>query len=330
MLQNSWALYLSCKIDEGVPLESSGFDNLGLKNDRRFCVINDDNGNLVTQRDNRRMAKMQPILDTHKGTLTLCFNESRQSPTVSLDTRGKSVEVSRKVTIWRVPIDTIDCGDEISTWLTECLNTGSKRAKPIKYRLVRLAPGAFRDTHKYDTKWCTAYNQEDQASFSDCSQYLITFTKSLEYLNECLPPNTIENMRRFRPNIVLQSDIPFEEDWISRMEVVQQKENEASVPSIQLKVNKGCHRCTMCTINQETGERTAGNEPLTLLREFRIAKDERFENAPSFGLNVSRVPHGTNGGDISVLRFNVGDVVRVTKQVSTNMQMCVPVQNHSN
>ena len=85
----------------------------------------------------------------------------------------------------------------------------------------------------------------------------------------------------------------------------------------------------MCTINQETGERTAHNEPLSLLREFRVAKDKRFENSPSFGLNVSRVPRGTKGEDIGSLEFCLGDEVWVTKEVSTNMQICVPVQDHS-
>ena len=319
---------------KGVALETSGFDHLGLKNDRRFCVINAATGNLVTQRDNRLMALVRLVLDGQKGTLQFRFGEPEaQSPAVPLNA-GTTGGLARTVTIWRVPIPCVDCGDDISKWLTKSLNKGSKRAKDVPYRLVRLAPGSFRDTNKYDTKWGTAYSKEDRAGFSDCSQYLVTFTKSLAYLDECLPPNTIESMRRFRPNIVLQSHVPFEEDWISRMRVVP-KQGVGRRPPIELKVNKGCHRCTMCTINQETGERTAHNQPLNLLREFRVAKDGRFENSPSFGLNVSRVPLGAVGDgdgvdeDGASLKFSVGDAVVVTRQVFTNMQDCVPVQNHS-
>ena len=311
----------SCK---GVPVDRLQMDSLGPVHDRRFLIINGATGTQVTQRDNTSLALVQPRLDLENNRLILsCGSNMETSVAVPIKVSPNETQSEKRftVTIWRVPIDTIDCGNAVSSWLTECLNKGSKRVKQVPYRLVRLGEHSYRDTNRYDTKWHNCYSDDDRAAFSDCSQYLVTFTKSLEYLQQCLPPNTIEDMGRFRPNIILESHIPFEEDWISTMEVLPRSAAATTKP-VELRVNKGCHRCVMCTINQETGNRTPKMQPLNLLREFRLAKDDRFENAPCFGLNTSAMA-GCQG------ELHVGDTVIVKQQVVTRMLDAVPVQNHS-
>jgi hypothetical protein len=124
---------------------------------------------------------------------------------------------------------------------------------------------------------------EDVVSFADGFPYLLTTQVSLEALAARL--DTPIGMNRFRPNIVVDGDVPFaEDDW-----------TRVTIGDAVFRVAKGCDRCMVTTIDPETGE--TGLEPLRTLATFR-----RWNGKVWFGINL--IPEGRG-----IVR--VGDPVRL-------------------
>ena len=94
-----------------------------------------------------------------------------------------------------------------------------------------------------------------EVSYADGYPYLILGTASLADLNSRLQEPV--EMNRFRPNIVVRTSIPFEEDeW-----------NQKLVGNNPMQIVKPCARCIMTTINQTNLQR--GKEPLYALSKYR-------------------------------------------------------------
>jgi hypothetical protein len=111
----------------------------------------------------------------------------------------------------------------------------------------------------------------------------LTTQVSLEALAARL--DTPIGMNRFRPNIVVDGDVPFaEDDW-----------TRVTIGDAVFRVAKGCDRCMVTTIDPETGE--TGLEPLRTLATFR-----RWNGKVWFGINL--IPEGRG-----IVR--VGDPVRL-------------------
>jgi hypothetical protein len=125
-----------------------------------------------------------------------------------------------------------------------------------------------------------------QTSFADGFPILVTTTASLRAVNEalnarCVPP---VGMERFRPNVVVETDVPFDEDGWARI----------AAGDVELDLVKPCSRCIVTTIDQETGETRVDEEPLATLLRVRRSADRAVAGA-LFGWNaVPRVP-GTIG-----------------------------------
>jgi uncharacterized protein len=98
-------------------------------------------------------------------------------------------------------------------------------------------------------------------------------------------------MDRFRPNIVVSSQEPFEEDqW-----------GELEAGSALLRGAKACDRCAVPTVDQATGERT-GSEPIRTLASYR-----RFGDGVYIGQNFTVRRPG---------RISVNDLVVVTGRIA--------------
>jgi uncharacterized protein YcbX len=92
-------------------------------------------------------------------------------------------------------------------------------------------------------------------------------------------------LRRFRPNLVISNDIPFEEDtW-----------KEISIGEVRLFGAKPCARCNLVNVNPKTG--TVSSEILKGLSSYR-----KFGQKVYFGQQF--VP-------ISLGQIHVGDVVDI-------------------
>ena len=106
---------------------------------------------------------------------------------------------------------------------------------------------------------------------------------SLEDLNSRLDRPV--PMNRFRPNLVIDGCGPYEEDGWKRIRIGE----------VEIELVKPCSRCTIPTVDQETG--IAGTEPLRTLAGYRSREEGVY-----FGMNA--IPRSTG-------RVTIGDPVAV-------------------
>lgn len=232
----------------GIELQSSEVDLRGLKFDRRWMLI-DENNRFISQREKSGLLNFKLNLDAYNLIIEHTLDGSRITIPLNFNTSTKV-----KITIWDDTILASHVSSNIDDWFSDKLG--------IKCRLVFQAD---EDTRKIDEKYFVSGNEE--TSFSDGYPILIISEESLRNLNsKC--PEAIE-IERFRPNIVISNCQSHEEDELKSFEI----------NSLKFVGVKPCARCIMTTINPKTQLKTA--EPLKTLNTYR-----KIGNKIMFGQNV--------------------------------------------
>nr|CAI5836654.1 unnamed protein product [Callosobruchus analis] len=217
----------------------------GLKFDREWMIVN-SSGVCLTQKYNKRMCLLKPEIDCVKKKMKLKF---KGFPDADIQIDELDEERKRYLCQSKVCGDKVlgwDCGDEISDWLSECLEMPG-------LRLLRQC-----DSEEYSEK-----DSSVNLSFANKAQYLLINSASVSWLVDQIPEeNFVEHINttilRFRPNLVVDLGKSFAEN----------DAEEFVVGKLRFKVVGNCTRCQMICINQETGE--SSKEPLaTLSREFK-------------------------------------------------------------
>jgi uncharacterized protein YcbX len=208
----------------------------GLEQDRRWMVV-DAAGRFMTQRECPRMALVHAAAPDD----LLILSASGLAPLmVSPQARTEA----REVTVWRDTVRAEDCGEIAASWMSAALG--------LNCRLVHLSnPRARKLNAAY------ALHADEAVSFADGFPVLLASETSLADLNARLGAPV--QMSRFRPNLVVGGAQPWVEDTWRRVQI----------GDVVFRVGKRCERCIMTTIDQVTGERPDGNEPLTTLAAFR-------------------------------------------------------------
>lgn len=204
----------------------------GLQDDRRFMVVDSD-GQAITQRENPRLAHIQPLV-TATG-LRVSY-EGKAATTFDFGSK-----LRRTVKVWSYSGEALDLGDEAADWFSTFIEQSC--------RLVEFAP----DGHRAVSKSHTALDAETQ--FADGYPILVASIESLSDLNRRLTVPV--PMNRFRPNVVVRDVAPFAEDGWKVLDL----------PRLRLHIVKPCERCVIVTTNQVTLERQ--KEPLRTLATFR-------------------------------------------------------------
>lgn len=216
-----------------APLESAIIDMGGLKNDRRWMVIDADN-RMITQRQQSRLCLIQPELIDDG----ICLHTTGL-PDISIAIPNRS-EI-KAVGIWNDSCNAYDAGDEAAQWLSQFLR--------LECRLVYFPEDEVRVVDQ------TYAQQGDRTAFSDGFPMLLISQASLDDLNARLASPV--PMARFRPNIVVSGCAPYAEDNWHRLKI----------GDFNVRVVKPCSRCVIPTIDIETAERTG--EPTKTLSSYR-------------------------------------------------------------
>ena len=251
----------------------------GLQGDRRWMVV-DRAGRMLTQRTHPAMATIHAGIH---GAHTTLSRPGHGSVTLALP----AADAPRaEVSIWRDSLTAALAAEHAHAWITRALGTDA--------RLAYMDEQAVRPVNP------THGAPNDRVSFADGYPLLLTSLSSLADLNARLDhPVPIS---RFRANLVVAGAAPWAEDtW----RVIR-------IGSATFRVVKPCERCTVTTIDQQTGERPHRTEPLRTLARFR--QDER---GIMFGQNL--IPVEGDGGFGLV---TVGDRVEVLESGAPNV---VPV-----
>lgn len=243
----------------GISCQSLIAQEMGFENDRRWMLL-DQNNQMITQRENPIMSQFYPKIAADK--IEISYHENSHSFLMEAYF-GDPIQSN----VWDDACTVFEVNENTSKWFSEQLGFDCKLVK-----VVNLG----------DRKHESSTNKTiDNVSLADSYPYLLVGTKSLDFLNEKLSYKI--TIHRFRPNIVIETQIPHEEDDFENF----------SINDIQFQNIKPCARCIMVNHNPSNG--LVKKEPLKILSTYR-----NRNNAVFFATNVRCL----NSGEIKV-----GDVL---------------------
>jgi uncharacterized protein YcbX len=290
----------SCR---GEDLESALVQPWGLEGDRRWMLVDPD-GEKVTARETHVLLTIVPELVTGGVRLTAPGSE----PLLVAEPRIPDTEVR----IWSDRVVAASAGPEADAWFT------AVAGRPL--RLVFLDDPTRRAVNPEKSR------PGDVVTFADGYPMLLASLDSLRRLNEWIdggpsggsgggtsagPSAGTEplDVRRFRPNLVIEGAEPFAEDTWSRIRV----------GGTTFRVAQDCSRCVLTTVHPDTIVR--GHEPIATLSRHR-----RWEGKVWFAVDLipDRQPGdpGEPGQPGGTLR--VGDEVEVLEATRRREARTVP------
>jgi len=252
-----------------IELKEAVLTDTGLDLDRAWMVV-DENGAFLTQREEPRMALIQPTLTS--------FDLIVKAPGMSaLKLAIDEVAEPVTVTVWDDTVKAFDMGDEAADWFSDFLNQ--------TVRLVRFDPEQKRLSSMEWTKGIEAKN-----GFDDGFAVLVTSVASLKVLNDKLTAagERAVSMQSFRPNVVLTGIDAYDEDRLDTLHITT-KEDE-----VQLKHVKPCARCTIPDVDLQSGKQ--GTAVADMLQSYRA--NQLMDGAVT--LDPARGAGG--GGELRVLK----------------------------
>lgn len=247
----------------GIEVSSARLEPRGLAHDRRWMLV-DDLGNFITQREFPHLALFEPRI--YHDRLVILNRKSGSEIEVPFETSGEKLTAQ----VWNDQVNVPEVSNPVSQWFSSQLQ--------MDVRLVYMP-----DETKRKVDHLYAPNKNDVVSFADGYPVLIANNTSLADLNFRLGSEVPIN--RFRPNIVVASPQPYQEDDWFRL-----KTKDA-----ELAIVKQCARCVMVNVNPGTGKKE--KEVLAELSKYR-----KHGNKVYFGMNAVPLKLGT---------LSVGDSIEI-------------------
>ncbi|NCD69590.1 MOSC domain-containing protein [Mucilaginibacter agri] len=231
----------------GLALDTAEVTDRGLKYDRRWMLI-DDNNRFLSQREFAQMALLSVSIEA--AGLRVTYLKDGSSIGIPFIPQTNT---DIPVTVWDdTCTGTLVCPD-IDKWFTNVLGMNA--------RLVYMADVSRREV---DPRYA---HEQQITSFADAYPFLLIGQASLDELNTRLQSPI--RMDRFRPNIVFSGGEPFEEDVMPHIRI----------GDIDFYGVKRCARCVMITIDQQSAAKHP--EPLKVLAKYRAQNNKIY-----FGQNL--------------------------------------------
>ena len=253
----------------GVQLQQAEIDARGFAWDRHWMLV-DAEGNFLSQRRLPRMALIKVRL--HEQGIIL---STESQPPLSI---GFEQHSDRRipVKVWQDNLPAHVVSEEADQWLSDFLGETACLVK-IPDDVVRNVDPVFA-------------SETDQTGFSDGFPFLLLGQASVDELNQRIDdPDVVMNVKRFRPNLVIEGAPAYAEDNWKRIQI----------GDIPFRVVKPCSRCVITTIDPQTGLK--GNEPLKTLNTYR-----KRDNKVFFGQNLIHDSLGSlsTGDNIQVIEHD--------------------------
>jgi uncharacterized protein YcbX len=252
----------------GISLPAAELTPQGLRHDRRWLIV-DERNRFLTQREHAEMALLA-VEPAHNGFLL----RHRQRPELLPLYIPFEAQPDKTlfVSIWDDMVFAWRGAPEADEWLSEALGQPSK--------LVYMSDMVRRDVEPDKPHLNPAGTL---VSFADGYPYLLATEESLAKLNAQLTEPV--PMNRFRPNLVVSgAPADAEMDWAG-----------FQIAGQAFRAVRGCGRCIVTTIDQDTAQKDQTGEPLRTLATYR-----KPDRKVLFGQNVTGPLSG---------RIQVGDAV---------------------
>nr|DBA24681.1 TPA: hypothetical protein GDO54_012307 [Pyxicephalus adspersus] len=241
----------------------------GLMFDRSWMVVN-ENGVCLSQKQEPKLCLIHPSIDLIQNIMII--HAHGMAPIeVSLNDENKMTVQICQNKVCGDRVHTYDCGDEPANWLSSFLGR--------KCRLIRQSSVFSRFAGA--KKKGMLDSSLPSLSLVNEAQYLLVNTASIFHLSQQIPLsdqtdrkeeiNLDQMTQRFRANLVIDSNIPFqEEEWA-----------EVFFSSLHFQVSGKCTRCQIICIDQSTGEKK---------REVLQALSSSREGKTTFGMYLLNSP----------------------------------------
>ncbi|MEP2943548.1 MAG: MOSC N-terminal beta barrel domain-containing protein [Hyphomicrobiales bacterium] len=236
----------------------------GLKDDRRWMIVDDDN-RFVTQREVAALATI--AVDKTINGLSIALHNSSGPTDFQFDVVPPNGEVRADVQVWDDRVNAAIADDNANAAISTALDRRAKLAY-MDEKAMRLANADYAGASK-------------PVSFADGFPILLTTQASLKVLNAHIETSGAAPvpMQRFRPNAVVDGESAWDED---RWSVVQ-------IGDVIFDVVKPCTRCVVTTRDQKTGIGSNDAQPIRALTQIRRSADKNIRGV-LFGVNL--VPRG--------------------------------------
>ncbi|WP_425640896.1 MOSC domain-containing protein [Marinomonas gallaica] len=251
---------------QAAPLQASPVTQSGLLFDRRFMVINKE-GLFLTAREYPQLT----LIDAKSVQHGLVLTHPSMSNPLPLEIETFTNEY-RETEIWEKPVSANITHPSANAWFSELLN------QPVE--LVYFGEHSTRFTSR---------RPDQPVAFADGYPFLLTTQASLDDLNKSGPQ--INEMERFRPNIVISGNEAFNEDTWKRIRI----------GDVIFENVKPCVRCLFITLDPDTAERSPKGEPLRTLAKYRLFDKEGV----TFGVNLVTENEGVIavGDEVEILEY---------------------------
>lgn len=259
----------------GTEVESAIVTEHGLKNDRMMMVVDFTGRDLNQKKYPHLVLARATVLDN--GDMRL---EAPNTRAVEFTPQARGTKMI--VTALGSKCEAVDQGDTAATFFANLLEIAG-------VRLVRMREGFQRNVQAQGDDG----GDDFVTSFADKYPVLLANEASRRQVEQWAQQDV--SMVRFRPNLVVDGGADaqaFDEDAWTRL--------KAGV--CEFDVAAPCTRCKVVTVDPDSGEYNADDEPVATLRKFR-----RFGDSVRFGQNI--VPRRGAGGSEKLGRDE--DVIRV-------------------
>lgn len=239
----------------GISLSQSVLEQRGLQYDRRWMLV-DEKNRFVSQREFPQLSQLFTKIKHDK----LCVF-TNTDPGIAFPIAGETELPPIRVQIWDDVVTAHPGPDAAHNWFSKTLQQ--------QVRLVYMSDNSIRPA---DPDYAP---KDSTVSFADGFPYLIAGTASLQQLS-AKAGKTLD-IQRFRPNLVIETIVPFEEDnW-----------KTIQLGNSRFSIVKPCARCQVVDIDPVTG--IPQKDVLPVLAQFR-----RKANKVLFGMNALWQPDSAN------------------------------------
>ncbi|MCD0468417.1 MOSC domain-containing protein [Flavobacterium sp. JAS] len=235
----------------GINCQSAFAEEMGFENDRRWMLVDAENL-FITQREYPILSQFYPQISD--GKISITFQDQKHEFSTA-----EHLENPIEVNVWDDKSEVVEVNSATSKWFSDRLGFECKLMKIIKSGDRKHESSRLKETFN--------------VSLADGYPYLMIGTKSLDFLNEKLDDKI--TVLRFRPNIVISSEVPHEEDDFDTFKIGE----------VDFKNVKPCGRCIM--VNNDPQKGIVKKEPLKTLSKYR-----NFNNSVLFGTNIVSLNSG--------------------------------------
>ncbi|MGZ5368694.1 MAG: MOSC domain-containing protein [Aeromicrobium sp.] len=251
------------KATRAVPVRSAEVELSGLRDDRRWAVVDLDGKRLNATHHDALLAVT--ALPDDDGGLTLTA-EGLEPASVAIPLGGPLIPVN----VSRLA-EAVDAGDGAAQWFSNYLGKSVRlvwQDDPAR-RVMSPNHGGLGG---------------EPLSLADTGPLLLTSTASLARLNEWVAGDVEPMaMERFRPNVVVDGDEPFAEDgW-----------RQIHIGDVPYRFAEHCDRCVVTTIDPDTLRH--GKEPIRTL-----ARHRKWAGKTWFGVRIVPLSTGAIGAGDAV------------------------------